>query len=65
MVPYHSLFCCEINPIWAVGFDASFAIYDQPAHPDDVNNNDDVDLQRPIGFQTCNLSMFLLQNQPN
>ena len=37
--------------------DAPFAVYDQPAHPDDVNNDDDdllrlIDLQRFTGHET-------------
>ena len=34
-----------------------FAVYDQPAHPYDVNEDYD-DFKLFLGFQTCDLSFF-------
>ena len=62
-----SCFCCQIDPIQAFGInEAPFAVYNQPAHPDDVNNVNEY-FQRFVSelgsfLKEGYLSLFLLQS---
>ena len=55
-------FCCKATKFWPLAsMMLPFAVYDQPAHPDNVIE----DYDEFLGFRMCDLSMLLLWNPQN